>query len=218
MFSMDVVCVIAAYNEERRIVPVIKGTRKFVKSIIVVDDGSNDRTAIVSKKAGAEVIRYEKNRGKGYATMLGLKKAISLKPRIIIFIDADGQHDPSYIPYFINAIESGADYVCGKRKLSNYPFNREIGNWGLKVLTNLFCPTGIMDTECGFRAMTLDAAKKLDLKAERYATEMDFAYSAWKNKFKIKQIEIEVPVYHSKAAIGRGFKNFFYLLKRRFLH
>jgi len=212
---MKTVAVIAAFNEEKRIKDVIKKTRKYVNKVIVVDDGSKDKTAEVSKKAGAEVIRYEKNRGKGYAIRLGLKKAISLKSDIIIFLDADGQHNPDYIPYFVNAVEDGADYVCGRRDLSRYPLNRKIGNWGLKVLANLLCPTGIMDTECGFKAFNLRAAKQLNLKSERYETEMDFAFNAWKNKFKIKQIRIEVPVYHSKAAVKRGFKNLFYLLKMR---
>lgn len=213
---MKTVAIIPAFNEEKRIKEVIKKTKKYVDKVIVIDDGSTDKTTEVSKKSGAEVISYKNNKGKGYATKIGLKKAISLNPDIIIFLDADGQHNPEYISYFIKAIEDGADYVCGFRDLSEYPFNRKIGNWGLKVLTNLLCPTGIMDTECGFRAFNLRAAKKLDLKSERYEVEMDFAFNAWKNKFKIKQIKVEVPVFHSKAAIGRGFRNFFYLLKRRF--
>lgn len=209
-----VLAVIPAFNEEKRIRNTVLNTRNYVDKILVVDDGSTDKTALAARNSGAETVRYEINQGVGYATKIGLKKAISLKPDIIIFLDADGQHDPKYIPYFIRDIEGGADYVCGKRDLSNYPFNRKIGNWGLKVLTNLLCPTGILDTECGYRALTLEAARSLDLKAYRYGREMDFAYNVWKNKYKIKQIEIEVPIYHSKAAIKRGFKNFFYLLKR----
>lgn len=213
---MKAVCVIAAYNEEKRIVPVIRGVRKFVKSVIVVDDGSNDRTVAVSKKAGAKVIRYETNRGKGYALRLGLKAAIKMKPDAIIFLDADSQHDPRYIPQFLKELEKGADYVYGKRDLSKYPFNRKLGNFGLSLLTNLLCPTGIMDTECGYRALTLRAVKKLSLKADRYGIEMDFAYSAWKKKLKVKKVKVYSPVFHQKAAVIRGLKNFFYLLKRRF--
>lgn len=216
---MKAIAVIPAFNEEKRIGSVIRETKRHVDKVIVIDDGSTDKTAEVSRRFGAQVIRYEKNRGVGFVTKIGLEKAISLKPKVIVFLDADGQHDPRYIPYFLNAIKNGADYVCGKRDLSKYPFNRKIGNWGLKVLTNLLCPTGIMDTECGFRALSLDAAKKIDLKAknygERYGREMAFAYNVWKNKFKIKQVRIEVHSYHSKTAISRGFKNFFYLIKIR---
>ena len=216
MFNVKAVAVIPAFNEEKRIGKVIKETKKYVNRVIVVDDGSSDETAKVSKRHGAEVIRYENNRGKGYATKIGLERAMSLKPEILIFLDADGQHDPRYIPYFIKAIENGADYVSGCRILTNYPISRKIGNFGLKVLTNLFCPSGVMDTECGYRAFTLKAAKMLVLKSEKYEIETDFAYNVWKNKFKIKQIEIKVPIFHSKAAIKRGIKNFFYLVKIRF--
>ena len=213
---MKVIAVLPAYNEEKRIKDTILKTKKYVDRIIVVDDGSEDKTAEVSKKSGAEVIRYEKNQGVGYATRTGLKRAISLKSDVIIFLDADGQHDPKYIPQFIKAIEDGADYVCGWRDLSNYPLDRKIGNWGLKFLTNLLCPTGIKDTECGYRAVTLDAAKKIKLKGKRYEKDSEFAYEVWRNKLKVSQVKIIVPVFHPKGAIVRGFKNFGFLLRRRF--
>jgi len=216
IMKMKTIAIIPAFNEEKRIENVIRKTRKYVDKVIVVDDGSKDKTAEVSKRAGAKVIRYKENQGNGYATRIGLKEAIKMRPDIIVFLDGDGQHNPKYIPFFIHAIEVGADYVCGRRDLSLYPLNRKIGNWGLKLLTNLLCPSGIMDTECGFRAMTLNTAKRMKLKAKRYEREMDFAYEIWRNNFKIDQIRIKVPVFHPKSAIGRGFKNFWFLLKRRF--
>jgi glycosyltransferase involved in cell wall biosynthesis len=215
MKSYKTIAIIPAFNEEKNIGKIVKDTKKYVNKVIVIDDCSFDNTSKIARKNGAKVIRLEKNMGVGFASRIGLKEAVSLKPDIIIFLDADGQHDPNYIPYFIKEIENGADYVSAVRNLSKYPFNRKIGNWGLKILTNLIYPTGIMDTENGFRALKLEAAKKLDLRADRYGREIDFVYSVWKNKFKIKQIIIDVPVYHPKAAIERGFKNFFYLLRRR---
>jgi glycosyltransferase involved in cell wall biosynthesis len=213
---MKSVALMTAFNEGKRIKPIILKAKKHVDKVIVVDDGSTDNTCSVSKKAGATVIRYSVNMGKGYALRIGLKKALTLKPGIIVFLDADGQHKPEYIPQFIEAIKKGADYVYGKRNLSKYPFSRKLGNFGLTLLTNLLCPTGIMDTECGFRALTSKSAKKLSLKADSYGIEMDFAYSAWKNKFKISKVKIEVPVFHPKSAFARGFSNFSYLLYRRF--
>jgi len=213
---MKTIAIIPAYNEGKRIANTVLKTKKHVDKVIVVDDGSTDNTTSVARKSGAEVIRYEINRGKGYATRIGLKKAVSMRPDIIIFLDADGQHDPRYVPVFIDEIKNGADYVYGKRDLSKYPFSRKIGNFGLSLLTNMLCPTGILDTECGYRALTLNSAKKLSLKDDRYGVEMDFAYSAWKNKFKISMVSIIVPVFHKKSAMMRGFRNFFYLLKRRF--
>jgi glycosyltransferase involved in cell wall biosynthesis len=213
-----VFCVIPAFKEEKRISVVIKKIKKLkiVSKIIVVDDGSPDKTTEVAKKAGAEVVRYEKNQGVGYATIIGLKRAIGLRPDIIIFLDADGQHDPLYIPKFIEKITNGFDYAYGLRDLSNYPINRKIGNWSLTILTNLICPTKIRDVECGFRAFTYETAKKLNLKANRYEREVDFIYEVWRNKLKVSHVEIKVPKFYPKPAIIRGFKNFWYLLRRRF--
>lgn len=216
MKSSKVVCIIPAYNEEKTIRNVIMGAKKFVDKIIVVNDGSTDKTAEISKKFGAKVISFKKNQGVDYASRIGLKEAIKMKPTVILFIDADGQLDPQYIPKFINSVKSGVDYVAGWRDLSNYPLDRRIGNWGLTKLTNIFCSTGLHDTECGFRAISLYTAKKIKLTGKGYEREMDFAYEIWRNKLKIKEVKIKVPIFYSKSAIKRGFKNFFFLLKRRF--
>lgn len=210
------VALIAAYNEEGRIRPVLAGTKKFVDRVIVIDDGSTDRTAAIATAAGAKVLRLKRNVGKGGALRAGLKLALDLRPDVMIFLDADGQHDPKHIPRFLEKLRGDVKYVYGRRDLSNYPMNRKIGNWGLTFLTNLLCPTGIRDTECGYRAIAADAVKKLDMRAERYAVEMDFAYFVWKNGLKVDSIDIKQPVFHPKAAVSRGFRNFFWLLKRRF--
>jgi glycosyltransferase involved in cell wall biosynthesis len=216
MKSYRTVAVIPAYNEEGRIGKTLKNAKKFVEKIIVVDDGSGDRTSQVSRKAGAKVIRYDLNRGVGYATRVGLKEALKSKPDAVIFLDADGQLEPKYIPEFIEKVKSGYDYVYGLRDFSIYPLERKIGNFGLTVLTNMLCPTGIMDTECGYKALTYSAAKKVRLKSNRYEKDIEFAFEAWRNKFKIGYVRIKVPVFHPKSAVMRGFRNFFYLLKIRF--
>jgi glycosyltransferase involved in cell wall biosynthesis len=213
---MKTIAVIPAYNEEKKIESVVKHVKRFVGRVIVVDDGSTDKTSEIAKKAGANVIKYTKNQGVDYASRIGLENAIKMKPDTILFVDADGQLDPRYIPKFIKAIKDGADYVAGWRDLSNYPLDRKIGNWGLTKLSNIFCPTGLHDTECGYRAMSIDAAKKIKLMGNKYEREMDFAYEIWRNKLKIKEVKIKVPVFYSKPAIKRGLKNFIFLLKRRF--
>ncbi len=216
MKSYKVIAIIPAYNEERNIGKTVKNTKKYVDKVIVVDDGSFDNTAKIARKSKAKVIRYEENKGVGFASRIGLKEAISLKPDIIVFLDADGQSNPKYIPEFINKIKMGYDYIYGKRSLHNYPINRKIGNWSLTILVNLVCPTKIKDVECGFRAFTFEVAKKLNLKAISYEREVDFIFEVWRNKLKISYVEIKVPRFYPKPAILRGFKNFWFLLKRRF--
>jgi glycosyltransferase involved in cell wall biosynthesis len=87
---MKSVAVMTAFNEEKRICSVILDARKYVDSVIVVDDGSSDDTARVSRKAGALVISYPKNKGKGHAVVVGLNKAISMKPDAIVFLMQTG--------------------------------------------------------------------------------------------------------------------------------
>ena len=212
----SVIAILPAYNEEKRIALVIRGIRKFVKDVIVIDDGSTDQTAKISRSAGAIVYRLQKNSGKGVALKKGMNEARKRGANMLLFMDADGQHDPAYIPKFIAAINRGADYVYGKRDLSAYPFSRKIGNWGLTKLSNIFCPTGIKDTESGYRALTADAASKIEIKSTRYAMEMDFVYSIWKNMLRVDCVHIKVPIFIQKPAFTRGLGNFFYLLKRRF--
>ncbi len=166
MKTYKIVTIIPAYNEERRgkIYSVIKSTKKYADKVIVIDDGSTDNTSKIAKRAGAKVIRYKINQGLSYATHLGIKEALKgRKDVIIIILDADGQHNPKHIPEFVSKIEKGYDYVYGKRNISNYPLIRRIGNFGLSTLTNLLCPTKIKDTECGYRAFTSRAAKKIKL-------------------------------------------------------
>ena len=218
MKSYRAIAILPAFNESKNIRKVIEKTKKQVSKVLVVDDGSSDNTSSIARKAGADVIRLEKNSGVGYASRIGLKKAIKEKYDIIVFLDADGQLDPKYITQFIEKVKEGYDYVYGRRNLYKYQLNRIIGNWGLTFLTNLICPTGILDIECGYRAIPLRTAKKLKLKAMGYEREVDFIYEVWRNKLKVSYVKVTVPVFHPKSrlrAMLRGTKNFLFFLKRR---
>ena len=95
---MKIVAVIPAYNEETRIASVIRAAFTFVSAVIVVDDGSQDRTAEVARDAGAIVLVHPENSGSGAATMTGVEAARHMHSDIIVTLDADGQHDPRISP------------------------------------------------------------------------------------------------------------------------
>lgn len=217
---MRVVAVLPARNEAPRIGAVIAGVKRTraIDKIIVVDDASTDTTSQVAKAVGARVIRLRAHGGVGAATRVGLAAALRLKPDAIVFLDSDGQHDPRYIAAFLGKIKSSADFVLGQRDLSEYPPLKRFGNLMLRVLSELVCPTGLSDPECGFRMITAEAARTLDLRAKRYEICMDFVYNVWKLGLKTSQVKIAVPVYYPKKGtkIRTGFANFWYLLKRRF--
>jgi len=221
MSDMKIIAVLPARNEASRIGNVLTGIKRTraITKIIVVDDASTDDTAAVAKAAGASIIRLKRHGGVGTATRAGLTVALRLKPEAIIFMDADGQHDPRYIPAFLREIDAGAQFVLGRRHLSNYPRTKRFGNFVLRLLARLLCPTGLADPECGYRAISLKAALALDLRAKGYDICMDFIYNAWKNKLRTAQVWIRVPTYYSQKGtkIRTGLANFWWLLKRRLL-
>ncbi len=106
--------VIPALNESETIAGIVEAVAEYGVPI-VVDDGSTDNTSALAKLSDAVVIVHEKNLGYDAALNSGFKKAYELGINIIITVDADGQHDPSLIQKFIDAIDSGADIVIGTR-------------------------------------------------------------------------------------------------------
>lgn len=218
---MNVVAVLPARNEAARIGRVIAQIKHahVISKIIVVDDASTDETSTVAMRTGAHVVRLRKHGGVGVATRTGLKAAMRYKPTAVVFLDADGQHDPRYIPSFIAKIKSGAEFAVGHRDLSHYPRMKRFGNFMLHSLAELLAPTGIKDPECGFRIITADAARRLDLRANSYDICMDFVYNVWKNNFRVAQIDIKVPVYYPKKGtkIRTGLANFWWLFRQRVL-
>ena len=110
-YVMRVIAIIPAYNEEETIGDVIRETKKYVDDVIVINDGSTDRTEDVAKKAGAKVVSHVLNRGVGAAVRTGIKVALMEDADYTIQIDGDGQHNAEYIPDFIKMAEKGYDIV-----------------------------------------------------------------------------------------------------------
>ncbi|MFW6141959.1 MAG: glycosyltransferase family 2 protein [Candidatus Saliniplasma sp.] len=145
--------VIPAYNEEERIEEVLLETNEFVDEIVVVDDASLDGTPRIACKH-AELMVNPKN----FGYIESLKKGfIRANGDIIVTLDADGEHDPSYIPKLVKPIQEGkADLVFGSRNKIHRPSERLIS----KLVRS---KTGIYDTGTGFRALRSELAEKLEL-------------------------------------------------------
>ncbi len=94
----NITVILPAYNEEVSIGSIVLLTRFYADNVIVVDDGSADRTAEIAKGAGAEVIIHKANTGKGGALKTGFKAAVEMGADIIVTMDSDGQHNPADIP------------------------------------------------------------------------------------------------------------------------
>jgi len=200
--------VIPAHNEEKHIEGVIKNTKKFAKNILVVDDGSKDKTSVIAERSGAFVLKHIVNLGKGAALKTGCEYAIKKGAEKIVVLDADGQHDPKEIPEFIKALDN-ADIVFGYRRLNkNMPFVLRYGNWFIFFMAKLLFGLKIADTQCGYRAFRSNAYNKIKWNAVDYSMESEMIANAGKAHLRYKQIPIET-IYSDKykgTTVIDGFK------------
>jgi glycosyltransferase involved in cell wall biosynthesis len=206
------IAVIPAYNEQITIGSVVILVRQYVDHVIVVDDGSADKTSKVAKMAGAETIRLDDNTGKAYALLLGLKRARELNCSAAIMLDADGQHHPRDIPRIASlAITGDADLVIGSRFLEKggkIPIYRQFGQKTLDLFTNVGSKQKVSDSQSGFRALSRKALDYLDFRSDGYNVESDMIAHFIANGLVLKEVPIdvlyEVPHKHKKHPVTHG--------------
>lgn len=189
--------VIPAYNEEKTVGNVIEETAQIMDAlgmpyeIIVVDDGSTDRTKQIASRYKATVLSNGKNQGKGYALRKGFQYA---QGEIIITIDADGAHKPKEILNLINSLLNGADIVAGSRFLGQSSDHASklhiIGNHFINMLIMLLTRKKITDSQTGLRAFKREFLKKVCLESHGYEIETEITVKGLKNGFKFQEIPI----------------------------
>jgi len=161
-----IVAAIPAFNEEATIAMMVIGSSRHVDEVLVCDDGSSDMTGEIAERLGAEVVRHERNLGKGAAIRSLFDFSKRLGADIVVTLDADGQHDPDEIPKLLEPILSGkADIVIGSRSLkgSEMPRYRSIGRRALDQATVAAGHVKVADTQSGFRAYSKEAVESLEV-------------------------------------------------------
>nr|MDO8046132.1 glycosyltransferase family 2 protein [Candidatus Baldrarchaeota archaeon] len=182
--------VIPAYNEEKTIGEVLSKTISVMESlgrpyeIIVVDDGSTDRTLEVASTYKVTVLSNGRNKGKGYALRKGFQHA---RGDVIVTIDSDGAHDPKDIPEMLKLIFNGADVVSGSRFLGaskdfTSSLNR-LGNFLINSIIMVLTGKRITDSQTGFRAIKKEILEKLCLESIGYEIETELTVKTLKNGF-----------------------------------
>jgi len=213
------IAVIPAYNEARHIAKVIKATKEYVDLVIVIDDGSTDKTSFEARDSDI-FAKHIVNLGKGASLRTGFELAIANKADIIITIDADDQNNPDDIPRLINAlIESKADIVIGARSLNkNMPLIYRIGNIGLRKIFQFLFKLRINDTQSGFRAIRAQVYKKIIWQSNNYAVEAEMLANA--GKYRLKCVEIPISTKYLDSYKGTtildGISIFFQMLLWKF--
>jgi len=208
------VILIPAYNEDSVIGSVIKQLQsvikplKLKKTIVVINDGSTDKTANIAQQVGAKVISHPINRGYGAALQTGIEYTKRAKADYAITFDADGQHDPKDITKVFQALEQGFDIVVGSRFLSKKNtiplFRRIILKLG-NLATFIFFGIWISDSQSGFRGFNQKAIKNIKLKTNHMEVSSEF-YSEVK-KHHLSYTEIPISVKYTQYSMSKGQTN-----------
>lgn len=201
--------IIPAYNEEKRIGRVIDEVEKYVDTIVVVDDGSKDKTSEQVRSRKAVVLRHMVNLGQGAALQTGFDWANKCGADVVVTFDADGQFKASEIPKVVEPILKGrADVVLGSRflgKARDIPFSRFLTLKAGVIFTNIFSGIRVTDTYNGFRAFSSSALKKIYLTQNRMAHASEIVDLV--SRHDIRFTEVPVTVLYSKQTFNKGLRN-----------
>ncbi|MHA1354548.1 MAG: glycosyltransferase family 2 protein [Candidatus Heimdallarchaeota archaeon] len=206
--GIKVVVTIPAYNEEEKIGEVIKNIKSVMDEtkhcynylILVVNDGSTDKTVDEAIKAGAFVYSHEINQGLAETFRTEMKLCSELGTEIIVHTDADGQYRAEEIPNLIEQVELGYDLVLGSRfmgTIESMPKMKRFGNKAFSRLISLLTRRRISDGQTGFRAFTRKVAEELPIESD-YTYTQEQIIRACQNNYKI----LEVPAYFAKRDNG----------------
>ena len=189
----NVAALIPAYYEEAHIQTVARRTLAQLDHVLVLDDGSTDKTAEEARKAGSEVIRHDRNQGKGAAIKTGLRELTARGFLYVLVLDGDGQHLPEEIPAFIaEANRCGAPFVVGTRMSDTrkMPLGRKLTNRFMSARISRLCGQPVPDSQCGFRMMRRDVIPHLFCDSNNYDYETEMLLIASREGFRI----VSVPV------------------------
>ncbi len=213
MINKKIVVFLPAFNEEESIGTVIKRIpRKFSEDVevlvLVIDDGSSDRTIDVAREAGADyVVVHETNRGLGAAVRTGLDECVKLEADIGVMIDADNEYPPEQIPELIHPIFIGeADYTMGSRfmgTIKGMKFHRRIGNYLFTFLQSLLLCRWIWDGQSGMRGFSNETMKNAEI-IHDYNYAQVITLNLIRKGYRMK----EIPIQYVVRTKGQSFIKF----------
>ncbi len=199
-----IVAAIPCLNEGQFIGDIVTRSRKYVDTVIVIDDGSTDNTSEVAKGAGAEVIRHERSRGAGAATKAAFEVAKTYNADILVTLDGDGQHNPDEIPRVLAPIlDNEVDLVIGSRflpaNLIEIPRYRKFGIDVITWLYNLGSKKKVSDSQSCFRAHSRRLLEAMKITENGFGFSVEVLIQARGKDFVIREVPVSC-IYHSQGS------------------
>ncbi|QDU38571.1 Undecaprenyl-phosphate mannosyltransferase [Maioricimonas rarisocia] len=201
------------FNEEQHVVEVLGTVRQFCGDVLVVDDGSSDRTpCLLQETEGIAVVRHEQNAGYGAALRTAFDYAIEHGYDALVTIDCDGQHEPRLIPELADALfpASGEhiDIVSGSRYLKTFdndslpPADRKAINFEITQQLNNCFGLELTDSFCGFKAYHVEALRKFEITELGYAMPLQLWIQAVRHQMQIVEFPIPLVYLEEERSFG----------------
>ena len=208
---MKVIITIPAYNEERTLPLVIEEIKNVMKEkqykyeILILNDGSRDKTIEAAQKQGAIVVSHRRNKGLAETFRSEMRECLARNADIIVHTDADGQYHPQHIPEMIEKVRSGYDLVLGSRfrgRIQHMPMMKRVGNIAFSKVLSSLTKVRITDSTTGYRAFTAEVAREINY-INTFTYTQEQIIKAAKQGFKIA----EVPIIARRTRESRLFRN-----------
>ncbi len=217
-----VIITIPAYNEEKTLPFVLQeikdvmGITKYDYQMLVLNDGSKDKTVEVAKSYGAVVVSNRRNMGLAETFRAEMRECLRLGADIIVHTDADGQYHSKHIPELIQKVEQGYDLVLGSRfkgKIESMPLLKRLGNIAFAEVLSSMTKVRLTDSTTGFRGFTAEVARDINY-INTFTYTQEQIIKASKQGFRIT----EIPIIARKTRESRLFKNPFQFAWRAWIN
>jgi len=199
------------YNEEDTVAVVLDAVRRHYDGVmVVVDDGSTDRTAeILGARDDVRVLTHAVNAGYGQSLIDGARAAQDAGASRLVTMDVDGQHEPGHIPQFLEALSDGVDIVSGSRylpasgDLGSAPPDRADINRRITDVINATTRWGLTDAFCGFKAYRLASLAGITLTERGYAMPLELWAKAWRRGLEVVELPVERIYFDHDRSFGQ---------------
>jgi dolichol-phosphate mannosyltransferase len=210
---MRVLTAIPVYNEERHVEAVLQEVRRYSPEILVVNDGSTDRTAdLLAGQADLRVVTHPTNRGYGAALVTAFAYAVEQHYNVLVTMDCDGQHEPARIPVLLEALHD-CDIVSGSRYLRDFrqdtlpPQDRFQINRRITAEINERYGLNLTDTFCGFKAYRVEALARLHITETGWGMPLQLWVQAARLGLRIKEVAVPRVYLDPSRAFGGVLNN-----------
>lgn len=218
--NKDIAVLIPVLNEEKMIGGLVAELKERFEVVVVVDDGSSDRTSLLAKENGAVVLQHSKCKGKGEALKTGFRYILEERANIsaVLTMDGDGQHQVSDVANFETSYRRNKNTFMwvGKRKIkgTDMPFIRRLTNISMSFIISFFSGQWIPDTQNGFRLIKTPVIKNVRLITSNFETESELLIKAGWKRYKIGSVPISTVYSEEKSKINpiRDTMRFFRML------